>query len=170
MTTHEDGGLFDVSASHGWKIGRGALFGTVEFRDRGETNRAGADPRDQIVAGDAGNNSVAQPNFHWGDADTTDLMSFFNGEFPITDGHDVHVCLRWTEPRAWDRTAGSSVARCRTRTGRRSIPQGYLPLIEPDIVDWSAHRRRARNQERVVLGRQRAVRLQQLRFQRQRTA
>ena len=66
MTTHDDGGLFDVSASHGWQIGRGGLFATIEFRDRGETNRAGPDPRDQIVAGDAGSNNVAPAEFPLG--------------------------------------------------------------------------------------------------------
>ena len=51
-----------------------AVFANVEFRDRGKTNRAGRDPRDQIVAGDAGTDPVAPPNFHGGDGDTTDLM------------------------------------------------------------------------------------------------
>jgi iron complex outermembrane receptor protein len=137
MTTHEDGGLFDVSASHGWRIGRGGLFGTVEFRDRGETNRAGADPRDQIVAGDAGNNSVPQPNFHWGDADTTDLMSFFNGEFPITAGTTSAYIFGGLSRRLGSH--GGFFRRALQDTNWPQIfPQGYLPLIEPDIVDWSA--------------------------------
>jgi hypothetical protein len=52
-TTHSDGEMLDVSANGGWGIGRGALVLTGEYRVRYETNRAAADPRDQIVPGDA---------------------------------------------------------------------------------------------------------------------
>ncbi len=43
-TTHSDGELLDASVHHGWSLGRGSLWATVEYRDRGETNRAGPDP------------------------------------------------------------------------------------------------------------------------------
>lgn len=136
-TSHDDGGLFDVSASHGWKIGAGGLFATIEFRDRGETNRAGADPRDQIVAGDGGRNSVAQPNFHWGDADTTDLMSFFNAEFPVGAGTSSAYAFGGLSRRTGSH--GGFFRRALQDTNWPQIfPQGYLPLIEPDIIDWSA--------------------------------
>ena len=71
-----DGKSFDVNG--GWSFsGRGSLALFGEYRDRGMTNRAGPDPLDQIVAGDADqivndvivkkNNPVPQPNHHWGD-------------------------------------------------------------------------------------------------------
>ena len=136
MTTHEDGGLFDVSASHGWQIGRGGLFATVEFRDRGETNRAGPDPREQIVPGDGGNNTVPQPNFHWGDADTTDLMTFVNAEFPLTAGTTSLYGFGGVSRRTGSH--GGFFRRAIQDTNWPQIyPQGYLPLIEPDIVDLS---------------------------------
>src|SRR5437588_2343615 len=53
-TTHSDGRLIDTNVSGGWKVARGALFATVEYRDRYDTNRALPDPRDQVRAGDAG--------------------------------------------------------------------------------------------------------------------
>ena len=53
----------------------GAVFGTVEYRDRNATNRALPDPRPQIVSTDAGNNPVKQPNTHWGDSYERDLLS-----------------------------------------------------------------------------------------------
>jgi iron complex outermembrane recepter protein len=137
MTTHDDGELFDVSASRGWQIGRGGVFGTIEFRDRGETNRAGPDPRDQIVAGDAGKNSVRQPNFHWGDADTTDLMSFVNLEFPLTAGTTSVYGFGGVSRRTGSH--GGFFRRAIQDTNWPQIyPEGYLPLIEPDIVDLSA--------------------------------
>ena len=61
-TTHSDGQMIDTNLSGGWKVARGALFTTFEYRDRYATNRAIPDPRDQIVKGDAGHNAVPQPN------------------------------------------------------------------------------------------------------------
>lgn len=136
MTTHDDGGLFDVGASQGWQIGRGGLFATIEFRDRGETNRAGPDPRDQIVAGDAGRNSVAQPNFHWGDADTRDIMTFVNVEFPVTAGTTSVYGFGGVSRRTGSH--GGFFRRALQDTNWPQIyPEGFLPLIEPDIVDLS---------------------------------
>ena len=136
MTTHEDGELFDFSASRGWRIGRGALFGTFEFRDRGETNRAGPDPRDQIVVGDANNNPVPQPNHHWGDAEVTDLMSFVNAEFPVGTGTTSLYAFG-----GLSRRLGSHAGFFRRALQEQNWPQiyplGFLPLIEPDIVDFS---------------------------------
>src|SRR5947207_2411277 len=48
-TTHADGQMLDTNLSGGWKIANGAVFGTLEYRDRYGTNRALPDPRDQIV-------------------------------------------------------------------------------------------------------------------------
>jgi hypothetical protein len=41
--------VLDLSLGGGWAIGRGALFATAEYRNRYETNRAAADPRDQVA-------------------------------------------------------------------------------------------------------------------------
>src|SRR5437763_71847 len=68
QTTHGDGEMLDTSLNGGWGIGKGVLFFTGEYRVRYDTNRASPDPRDQVVAGDAGKNAVAQPNTHWGDS------------------------------------------------------------------------------------------------------
>ena len=138
MTSHSDGELFDASAAHGWSFGGGgSLFATVEFRDRGETNRAGPDPRDQIAAGDAGRNSVAQPNFHWGDADVRDVMSFVNAEIPLVEGGSRSLYAFGGLSRRTG-SHGGFFRRALQDTNWPSIyPQGYLPLIEPDIVDAS---------------------------------
>src|SRR5689334_16213430 len=71
-----DGGLADVGGSWGLEAGRGSLTVAAEYRHHNRTNRASFDPRDQVVAGDAGNNVVPQPNHRWGDPDTRDLMTF----------------------------------------------------------------------------------------------
>jgi iron complex outermembrane receptor protein len=117
MTTHEDGELLDTSASYGWNVRGGSLFATVEYRDRRDTNRAGPDPRDQIVAGDAASNTVAQPNFR-GEIRTRGTMTFANvGPSGQTETNTFMRSAGSAAARA--RTAGSSAARSRTRTGRR---------------------------------------------------
>src|SRR5439155_20995019 len=64
-TTHSDGQMFDSNLSGGWSVGRGALFGTVEYRGREQRHRELVDPREQIVKGDAGNNAGSHANTHW---------------------------------------------------------------------------------------------------------
>lgn len=138
MTTHEDGELLDTSGSYGWTIAGGSLFAAVEYRDRRETNRAGPDPRDQVVAGDAMRNAVPQPNFHWGDSDARDVMTFVNAEFPLGTGGTNS----WYAFGGVSRRTGSHGGFFRRSLQDTNWPQiyplGYLPLIEPDIVDTSA--------------------------------
>src|SRR5262245_6904442 len=56
-----DGGLFDLGGSWGLGLGAGQLTVAAEYRQHGRTNRASFDPRDQVRAGDAGQNAVAEP-------------------------------------------------------------------------------------------------------------
>src|SRR4051812_3606872 len=78
-----DGGLFDLGGSWGAALGKGSLTVAAEYRHHNRTNRASFDPRDQIVAGDAGNNAVAEPNHRWGDPDTRDFMTMLNAQVPL---------------------------------------------------------------------------------------
>ena len=119
-------GCSTSSASRGWKIGSGGLFATVEFRDRGETNRAGPDPRDQIVAGDAGNNSVRSRTSTGATRTRRDLMTFANAEIPVTAADADPSTRSAASAAAPARTAASSAARCRTPTGRRSTRTDFF--------------------------------------------
>jgi iron complex outermembrane receptor protein len=78
-----DGGLFDLGGSWGIPLGTGSVTVAAEYRRHNRTNRASFDPRDQVVAGDAGSNAVAQPNHRWGDPDTRDTMTFVNLNLPL---------------------------------------------------------------------------------------
>jgi iron complex outermembrane recepter protein len=138
-TTHADGQMIDTNLSGGWKVGRGALFGVFEYRARYETNRALNDPRDQVRAGDAGNNAVAQPNTHWGDAYERDTMALANLNLPLTDdGRQVLYAFS-----TWDLRHGSHGGNYRRSLDATNWPQiyplGFLPLIEPRIVDNAVH-------------------------------
>jgi iron complex outermembrane receptor protein len=135
QTTHGDGEMLDTSLNGGWGIGRGVLFATGEYRVRYDTNRAGADPRDQIVAGDAGHNSVEQPNTHWGDSYSRDLMTFLNFNLPITpDSKQVFYAFGGHSLRHGSH-GGNYRRAIQVQNWPQIYPEGFLPLIEPRIVD-----------------------------------
>ena len=134
-TTH-DGGLKDAGLNKGFKLGKGWVSITGEYRDRNRTNRAGPDPRDQIVAGDAGRNVVAQPS-HWvGDAETTDYLAFINAEVPAGDNSFVYALGGYSKR---DATAPGFYRRALqfTQNWPQIYPIGFLPLIQTGIKDSS---------------------------------
>ena len=134
-TTHSDGQMIDANVSGGWKVARGALFGTLEYRDRYETNRALHDPRSQVVNGDAGNNAVPQPNTHWGDSYERDLLGLVNLNLPITDDAK-QIVYGFGSYNLRHGSHGGNYRRALDTTDWPQIyPLGFLPLIEPRISD-----------------------------------
>jgi iron complex outermembrane receptor protein len=133
-----DGGAVDASGSYGFKLGRGTLSVAAELRDNKGTNRAGFDTRDQIRAGDAKNNQVPQPNTHWGDGRERDALTFANLELPLFDAKTASFYAFGGFSRRTS-SAGGNFRRALDATDWPSIyPLGFLPLIEPVIVDGSA--------------------------------
>lgn len=136
-STTNDGELIDAGLNKGFKLGRGWVNFTAEYRDRGKTNRAGPDPRDQIVVGDAGRNAVAQPN-HWvGDPETTDYLTFVNAQLPVGDTSFFYLSG------GYSRREGVAPGFYRralqfTQNWPQIYPIGFLPLIETGIDDSSA--------------------------------
>src|SRR6185295_3317751 len=136
-TTHADGQMLDTSVNGGWGIGKGVLFFTGEYRVRYDTNRASPDPRDQIVAGDAGHNVVSQPNTHWGDSYERDLMSFANLNIPISAGGE-NVFYAFGGHSLRHGSHGGNYRRAlQVQNWPQIYPLGFLPLIQPRIVDTS---------------------------------
>ncbi len=131
-TTHSDGELADVSLEKGFSIGRGSLFATIEYRDRAATNRAGPDPRPQGSV-----NPVGQPNHHWGDAETTDLMAFFNAEAPLNSADSVWFYAFGGGARREGSHGGFYRRGLDDRNHPSIYPDGFLPLIEPVVTDLS---------------------------------
>jgi iron complex outermembrane receptor protein len=137
QTTHGDGEMLDASLNGGWGLGRGVLFLTGEYRVRYETNRAGDDPRDQVVAGDAGHNAVAQPNTHWGDSYARDVMLFSNFNLPITaDGKQIFYAFGGHSLRHGSH-GGNYRRAIQVQNWPQIYPLGFLPLIQPKITDTS---------------------------------
>lgn len=134
-TTHEDGEMLNIALSGGWALGRGAVFFAGEHRTRYETNRANPDLREQLVPGDQGNNSIEQPNTHWGDSYARDLMLFSNFNLPLTaDGKQIFYAFGGYSVRHGSH--GGNYRRAIDANNWRQIyPLGFLPLIEPRVAD-----------------------------------
>jgi iron complex outermembrane recepter protein len=132
-----DGGLADVAGSWGVGAGRGSLTIAAEYRHRNRTNRASFDPRDQIVAGDAGGNVVPQPNHRWGDPDTRDVMTYLNASVPIDDRGARHLYAFGGYSRREANSAGFYRRSLDVRNWPEIYPLGFLPTIQPLVVDVS---------------------------------
>ena len=136
----------------------------AEYRHHNRTNRASFDPRDQIVAGDAGNNAVAEPNHRWGDPDTRDVMTFVNASVPLNARQTRFLYAFGGFSRREANSAGFYRRALDARNWPQIYPLGFLPVIEPTVVDASATAGVRGVVQRMDLRRQRRVRAQQLRL------
>ena len=134
---HSDGELTESTASYGWNVGRGAVFASAEYRNRNGTNRATPDLRDQVRVGDGGNNAVAQPNHHWGDSESTDLLSFVNASFPLGAGDTSTLYVFGGASKREGSHGGFFRRALDARNWPQIFPLGFLPTIEPDVSDAS---------------------------------
>jgi iron complex outermembrane receptor protein len=128
-TTHSDGELLDAAVHHGWSLGRGSLWATVEYRDRGETNRAGRDPNPAAPA--------QQPSFHWGDSDSQDFLGFFNAMTPLDIGQTTWFYAFGGASKREGSHGGFYRLRNAGTNWPQIYPDGFLPLIEPEVEDGS---------------------------------
>lgn len=143
-----DGRTFDVNGGWGVPLGRGSLGLFAEYRDRQPTNRAGPDPTDMFVAGDADgvvdgnlvakNNSIGMPNHHWGDGASKDLMTFFNASFPFSPSNAGAGLYAFG---GYSYRQGAGFGYFRPPSSERNWPQiypnGFLPKFAPDVLDFS---------------------------------
>jgi len=132
-----DGGLADVGGSWGIPAGKASVLIAAEYRHHNRTNRASFDPRDQIVAGDAGSNAIAEPNHRWGDPDTRDAMTFLNANMPL-NASGTRFLYGFG---GFSRREANSAGFYRRALDPRNLPQiyplGFLPVIEPTVLDTS---------------------------------
>ncbi|MGH7598450.1 MAG: TonB-dependent receptor [bacterium] len=132
-----DGELLDLGANYGFAVGKGSVFIAGEYRDRNPTNRAGRDPREQIVAGDAATNTVPQPNHHWGDSKSRDWMAFVNANFPLSESGSNKFYAFGGYSHRFGSHAGFYRRSLQAQNWPQIYPLGFLPTIEPDINDYS---------------------------------
>ena len=143
-----DGRTFDVNGGWGIPLGRGSLGLFAEYRDRQPTNRAGPDPTDMFVTGDADavvdgnlvakNNSIGMPNHHWGDGASKDLMTFFNASYPFAATNAAAGLYAFG---GYSYRHGAGFGYFRPPSSERNWPQiypdGFLPKFAPDVLDFS---------------------------------
>lgn len=144
-----DGTIWDLSGGIGLPLGGGSVSLFAEYRDRNATNRAGADPEDQIVEGDADvvddegnviekNNPVEQPNHHWGDGNQDDILTFVDLDVPVTADESTRVyafggySFREGDGEGFRRQGISA------RNWPEIYPEGFLPTFDADVTDASA--------------------------------
>lgn len=154
--THYDGQNFILSASKGFKIGtKGSIFGAFQFWKQGKSDRAGLDPEYQYF-GTAANGSSTFTNatldlltttldpkeatidremWWFGKSEMTDLSGFLNGSYEISSNIELYVFggaskRKGNGPCFW-RQPGSA------NNVRAIFPDGYMPVVEPDILDLS---------------------------------
>jgi iron complex outermembrane receptor protein len=131
-TTHSDGEMVNAAVSRGWSLAGGQFFATAEYRDRDETNRAGPDPRPQGSV-----NPVPQPNHHWGDSKAEDAMLFFNGDKPLNANGTVSFYTFGGVSRREGSHGGFFRRALQAQNHPQIYPDGFLPLIEPEVTDYS---------------------------------
>jgi iron complex outermembrane receptor protein len=142
-----DGGSVDAAGAWGLRLGRGWVTLMGELRDRGRTNRAGADPDDQLAPGDADgivdgrvvakNNPVPQPTYHWGDGLQRDYLGFVNALLPLNAAATTQVY--GFGGYGWRHGVGNGYFRhgMDDRNWTEIYPLGFLPAFSPHVVDAS---------------------------------
>ncbi len=135
-TTEGDGELNELSASHSFTAGSGSIMVAGDYRDRNRTNRAAPDPRPQGT--DPGVAPPDQPNHRWGDGDTNDAMLFASAELPLGAAQQRFLYAFGGASRRLGNSAGFYRIAGDARNWKAIYPQGFLPQIEPDVVDGSA--------------------------------
>lgn len=137
----DDGKLFYANADKGWAFGQNSyVFVGGEVRDRGYTNRAAPDPRQQYFTGDPRNADPNMPvpgrlTFKIGDSYNHDLGGFLNAGTTLANGVQLYafggLSHRFGDAFAfWRRPQDDNNV-------RQIYPNGFLPEEQPNIWDGS---------------------------------
>ncbi|MGH7701532.1 MAG: TonB-dependent receptor [Gemmatimonadales bacterium] len=144
-----DGTSVDVNGGVGFAIGRGSLALFGEYQNREPTNRAYPD----IFLADANgitddidtltgtilkkNNSLKQPELHWGDGLEKDQMTFANFRMPLNQSGSSEFYAFG----GYSHRVGTGNGFWRyldsQRNWREIYPQGFLPEFRPNVNDYS---------------------------------
>jgi iron complex outermembrane receptor protein len=130
-----DGKLFQIAGIHTLNLNNGFLTVAGELRDRGSTNRSFPDPRPQYFTGDPRNSLAAPYNHRSGDSYTHDSYGWFDYGRTLDGGNQVYsfggISYRFGDGPGFFRRPNDD------RNVRAIYPNGFLPLIQPTILDGS---------------------------------
>lgn len=163
ITSEDDGAVKDASAWAGVPLGdSGSLFVNVFYRDREQTNRSKADTRQQYfgtstttglptaisgafasgvsappagVVFDSREATINRVNHRHGDGDSEDYGFMFNANLPLASGSTFYTFGGYNSREG--QAAGFFRRPGDNRTVRAIYPNGFLPLINSDITDFS---------------------------------
>jgi iron complex outermembrane recepter protein len=131
-----DGELVNVNATYGVLFRQGAhLTVNGEFRDRNRTNRAYPDARTQYLEGDPRNSNPPIISSWQGDGDARDIGGFLDAGLPLSGGAELYAFGGVTQREG--RAAGFFRRASDDRTVRSIHPDGFLPEIGSEILDFS---------------------------------
>lgn len=132
-----DGGHVNLNGTYGvlFKQG-GSITLNAEYRDRNRTNRAYPDLRQQYFSGDARNSNAPRISSWQGDGDSRDLGGFINAVTPLGSGGTELYAFGGVTQRD-GMAAGFFRRPLDARTVRAIHPDGFLPEIGSDILDFS---------------------------------
>jgi len=131
----EDGRNLIIHGGTGLEILGGNLYLSGQIRDGGRTNRAGLDPRRQYFAGmDAEEHAFDRENHRIGAGKFEQVSLMWNGSFPMERG----TFYTFGGFNTRDGESGCYYRRAQdNRTLRAWYPDGFLPLISPELSDTS---------------------------------
>ncbi len=142
QTYEGDGETFTANGNVGFSIGDGGFISlSAEYRDRGNTNRAGLSGAQQYPLLDNGDFDPREftfdrLNFRIGDADNEQKSAVVNAEIPVSDSANFYIFGTYSESN--NQSAGFYRRANQTdRTVLELYPDGFLPLINTNIEDYS---------------------------------
>ena len=138
----KDGDVRMAGIDAGFSRGEGTYFHAGgEYRDRRATNRSLGDPRPQsfteVDAATFRTNATGPINHRVGDAGTTDFVAMFNAGTDISMMGGAQLYGFGGAGKREGEAAGFFRRSQDDRTVRSIHPNGFLPLIESDILDAS---------------------------------
>ena len=131
-----DGEHVNINGTYGVLLKQGGyLTLNGEYRNRERTNRAYEDRRTQYLAGDPRNSNPPIISSWQGDGDAKDLGGFLNAALPLRGTTELYafggVTVREGMAAGFFRRAND------VRTVRAIHPDGFLPEIGSDLIDFS---------------------------------
>lgn len=134
-----DGEVLAVSGNIGLPLGpEGFINITAEYRDRGDTNRTGYDPRRQYSQSgplDPRELTFDRRSHRYGDAKTEDFNLVVNMGVPVSDNAEFYAFG------TFGTRQGESAGFYRRAADNRNVvaiyPDGFLPLITTDTTDFA---------------------------------
>jgi iron complex outermembrane receptor protein len=130
-----DGEMWTLGANIGLPLGPGFVSLTGEYRDRSATNRAGYDLRPNYnrptAAFDPRELSFNRLEFHYGDAETTDVNLFLNAGMPLGGDWELYAFG------SYGHRDGLSAANYRQQSAAANRDYGVLtPAQAPNAVNF----------------------------------